>query len=484
MTTDIAAAQPQDVIIFGAAGDLAQRKLWPALWNLWTAGRLGEGALIGAGVSPMDRERFVDTVRGSIERSGSTEFDPARFDEFARRLQYTSVAGGDMRGLAALRTQERSLAYFAIPADQFGPTALALKKARQTRGMSVVVEKPMGFDLDSALAIEQQLHAVFREERIFRIDHYLGKETVQNVLVTRLANRSVEALLNNVNVASVQITVAETLGVEKRGRFYEKVGATRDVLQNHALQLLALIAMDPPDSFTPDELRRRKADVLRRVKIDSTQVVRGQYVAGTVDGVKVPAYRAEQDVAPDSDVETYVAVSAEVDNWRWKGVPFSMRTMKRAPEQLTEIVVVLKQPPLDLFSNHGIEHLPANRLRFRIQPQQKVYWQVMAKEPGAGLRLHPVDMAFDYDGVFPESRSREAYEALLGEALLGDHSHFLHVDEVIASWKAVAPILENPPKLQPYRAGTWGPRAADRVVRPCAWHNGDQRIRSARGLDS
>jgi glucose-6-phosphate 1-dehydrogenase len=336
----------------------------------------------------------------------------------------------------------------------------------------IVVEKPIGHDLASARELDLLGREVFDERQVFRIDHYLGKEAVQNILVFRFANSMVERAWSGDVVDHVQITVAESNGIEQRGRYYEESGALRDMVQNHLLQVLSFVAMEPPDSLAPEEVRDRKAELLQAVRpLSADDVVRGQYIAGVVEGREAPGYRDEELVAPESSVETFVAVRAWIDNERWKDVPFLLRTGKRLPHRTTEVAIILREPKRRLFEGAGIARLPAHHLALRIQPDEGISLVFRAKEPGPGMALDAVPMDFSYANSF-KTRSAEAYERLLHDAMAGDQTLFLREDAVERSWEIVAPILDGSGVLHPYAAGTWGPAAADELIAPRAWRFG------------
>jgi glucose-6-phosphate 1-dehydrogenase len=336
----------------------------------------------------------------------------------------------------------------------------------------IVLEKPIGHDLPSARELSCTVRQVFDEPQVFRIDHYLGKEAVQNILVFRFANSMVERAWCGEAVDHVQITVAESAGIERRGRYYEEAGALRDMVQNHLLQVLAFVAMEPPDSLAPEDVRDRKAEVLACVRPFSPgELIRGQYAAGVVEGREVPGYREEELVAPESNVETFVALRAWVDNARWAGVPFYLRTGKRLPHRATEVAIVLREPQRRLFEGAGIARLPAHHLALRIQPDEGISLVFRAKEPGPGMALDTVPMDFAYGGSF-RTQSADAYERLLHDAMAGDQTLFVRQDAVERSWEIVAPVLDASGIVHPYAAGTWGPSAADELTAPRAWRPG------------
>jgi glucose-6-phosphate 1-dehydrogenase len=464
-----------DIVVVGISGDLAARKLIPALYNLSAEGLLPKAGDI-IGVAPVDwtDEALRDHARDAVKQFSRTGLDDKAFTAFAKRLRF--VAPAKDGGLAPLQdavSERPRLVYLAVPASAFGSLIKSLQKAGLADGTSVIIEKPFGHDSASAAALNKTLHRVFPEPRIFRIDHYLGKETVQNMLVLRFGNSLFERVWNRDAVARVEITVAESIGVGHRGRFYEETGAIRDIVQNHMFQVLAVTAMEPPTSFAPEAIRNEKVKVIGAIHpIHPSEVVRGQYRAGRVDGEKVPGYREEDGVGNNSTTETYAALRLHVDTWRWSGVPFLLRTGKRLKQQDTRIVITFRDVPLKLFRRAGVHSLDSNRMVVRIQPDEGIAVTFVAKQPGPTLDTRPVRMDFDYSGSF-QSQSPEAYERLLHDALIGDHTLFIREDEVEEGWKAVQPVLDAPPKIVPYAAGSWGPEEADRLIRPGHWHDPD-----------
>jgi glucose-6-phosphate 1-dehydrogenase len=373
-------------------------------------------------------------------------------------------------------TRSNRLFYLAVPPELMPKIITRLGEAglNDSAGYTrIILEKPFGHDLASAHALNEQLHEVFDESQIYRIDHYLGKETVQNIFVFRFANGILEPIWNRTYINNVQITVAETVGVEDRGDYYDHSGALRDIIQNHGLQLLAVTTMEPPAEFTPDAVRDQKAQVLRSIRpmglVDvANGTVRGQYGPGAVSGREVPGYRQEPEVAPDSLTETYVALKLSIDNWRWAGVPFYLRTGKRLPKRMTEIAVEFNLPPLQIFGRDGVSHMEPNSLVFNIQPDEGITLKFESKIPGQENRIRPVNMDFRYGSSFGVP-TPEAYERLLLDAMLGDPMLFTRYDEVEAQWSLISPILEAwkelpPPDFPNYAAGTWGPADADAFI--------------------
>jgi glucose-6-phosphate 1-dehydrogenase len=489
--SEVAAAPPVTLVIFGGAGDLAHRKLLPALYNLHVDGVLPcPFAVVGVGRKDLPDDGYRAFAKDGIERFSRRLIDQQKWDTFAKALFFASVDLDQPGGYASLGSRldiiehERGLPgnrlyYLAVPPSLFVPTAQQLARHRfiPPPGTGpfarLVVEKPIGNDLESAMEINDALAAVFHEQQIFRIDHYLGKETVQNILVLRFANSIFEPLFNHAYIDHVQITVAEQEGVGTRAGYYDRAGALRDMVQNHMLQLLALVAMEPPHALAADVVRDEKLEVLqalrpmREVGVDPC-VVRGQYGAGTIDRQQVPAYRTEPGVAPDSQTETYVALQAFVDNWRWAGVPFFLRTGKRLSKRASAVSIQLKSVPPILFNADRAHRLSQNVLTIRIQPDEGFALGISSKMPGPGVHVSPVDMDFDYCKFFKRT-SPEAYERLLLDVIVGDATLFMRRDMVEASWKWITPILERWGEaggvpLASYAAGTWGPSEADQLI--------------------
>jgi glucose-6-phosphate 1-dehydrogenase len=491
-------AEPCTMIICGATGDLTERKLAPALHNTFMGGFLPpEFTVVGfarrewtdaefrdhllAAVNKYSRNKPVkpeiwDSIAGAIEYQRGDFNDPAVYAELAKRLDRIDRDRG---------TEGNRLFYLAVPPSLYPEIINHLDRAglaasgehRRTgskRGWTrVIVEKPFGYDLESARTLNREFAEVFAEDQVYRIDHYLGKETVQNLSVFRFGNGLFEPIWNRRYIDSVQITVAETVGVEGRGEFYDHTGALRDVVQNHGLQLMAIFASEPPVEFSPEDLRDEKLKVLRAVKPMATSdvaanVVRGQYVSGWVEGERVTSYRDAPEVPPDSETETFVALKLAIDSWRWAGVPFYIRTGKALPSRVTEIAVQFRRAPLALFSRAGVSQVDPNVLAIRVQPDEGILLRFGAKVPGQGLQIRTVNMDFRYGSSFAVD-SPDAYETLLVDAMVGDNSLFTRDDEVERAWEILDPILkawatgEGGP-LHFYGAGTWGPPAADELL--------------------
>jgi glucose-6-phosphate 1-dehydrogenase len=484
-------APPCTVVIFGAAGDLTKRKLVPALYNLRTAGLLPpEFAIVGVARRDQTHEQFREEQTRGIREFATTTVDETLWGDIRRAMYFQAgelsdpavyAQLGDLLAEIAKRhgTGGNVLFYLATPPNLFGEVVRRLGEAGlvHTDGDSwrrVIVEKPFGHDLDSARTLSAELARVLREDQIYRIDHYLGKETVQNILVFRFANGLFEPIWNRTYVDHIQLTVAETVGVEDRGNYYETAGVLRDMIQNHLFQLLALVAMEPPISFAADAVRDEKVKVLQAIRpmgpeeiLDRT--VRGQYGDGVIDGKPAPAYRREPKVSPTSTTETYAALKLFVENWRWAGVPFYLRSAKRLARRCTEIVVEFQRPPLLLFDGTAMSKIDPNRLVFHIQPDEGIELQVKAKRPGPKARVETVKLDFSYKD-FGDTPAATGYERLLYDCMAGDSTLFHRTDMVDAAWRIATPVLDAwrslpAPDFPNYPAGSWGPEAADELIR-------------------
>jgi glucose-6-phosphate 1-dehydrogenase len=479
------------MVIFGASGDLTKRKLIPALYNLAKEGLLAkEFAIVGISRSDMSHEAFRKKIGDDLKEYASSSVDKDLWHWFAERLYYMPGDLNDAKtyqGLATLLkkvneehgTKGNYFYYLAIAPEFFSPVIEQLGEAglvHEENGSwrRVIVEKPFGRDLESARSLNRELQHVLEEDQIYRIDHYLGKETVQNILVFRFANGIFEPIWNRRYIDHVQITVAEDLGVEQRGGYYDESGALRDMVPNHIFQLITLTAMEPPISFEANAVREEQAKILRAIQPISpeevlTRTVRGQYGRGEIDGKKVPGYREEGKVPADSGTETFVALKLYIDNWRWAHVPFYLRTGKRLPKRVTEVAIQFREAPHMLFRQTTIQELTQNRLVLRLQPDEGISLSFGAKMPGAVMRLGSVDMDFEYEDYFGTTPST-GYERLLYDCMLGDATLFQRADMVEAGWEIVEPILDVwkalPPRQFPnYAAGSWGPKEAEELLR-------------------
>jgi glucose-6-phosphate 1-dehydrogenase len=485
-----AAASPCVMVIFGVTGDLTKRKLIPALLNLAQENVLSKQfAIVGFAGNDYDTESFRKSLGEEIPQFTSDPIDLKMWDWMAERIYY--VKGDFQDPEAYLRLQQQIEAadkqhsaggnkffYLAVAPRFFAPIvqqlgAIGLTKEENDKWTRVIVEKPFGHDLESARQLNIELKKVLDERQIYRIDHYLGKETVQNVMVFRFTNNIIEPLWNRNYVDHVQITAAETVGVEHRGGFYETAGALRDMVPNHLFQLLTMTAMEPPISFDADEVRNKQAEVLHAIQPLSpeevlTNMVRGQYGEGAEDGQKVIGYRQEPDVAKDSNTETFVALKLQIDNWRWAGVPFYLRTGKRLKSRATEIVIQFRRTPFVLFRNTAVKNLATNRLVIHIQPHEGISLSFGAKVPGSVMHLGLVNMDFDYATYFGAEHGT-GYERLLRDCMVGDATLFQRADMVEAGWNVIQPILDVwralPARGFPnYPAGSWGPPEAEELL--------------------
>ncbi len=483
-------APPCTVVIFGAAGDLTKRKLVPALYNLKTLGLLPrEFAVIGVARREKTHEQFREEQTRDIREFATARVDETLWAELREAMYFQAGELSDpavytqLADLLAQVTKRHGtggnvLFYLAIPPNLFGEVVRRLGEAGlvQQEGDSwrrVIVEKPFGHDLESARALSAELATVLREDQIYRIDHYLGKETVQNILVFRFANSLFEPIWNRTYVDHVQLTVGETVGVEERGNYYDTAGVLRDMIQNHMFQLLSLVAMEPPISFAADAVRDEKVKVLQAIRPMKPEeilarTVRGQYGEGTIEGRPVPAYRREPKVSPTSTTETYAALQLFVENWRWAGVPFYLRSGKRLARRDTEIVFEFRRPPLVLLDRAAMGAIDPNRLVLHIQPDEGIELQVKAKRPGPRVRIETVKLDFSYKD-FGDTTAATGYERLLHDCMMGDGTLFHRTDMVEAAWHIATPILDAwralpAPDFPNYAAGSWGPEAAEELI--------------------
>ncbi|WP_233857685.1 glucose-6-phosphate dehydrogenase [Paraburkholderia sp. HD33-4] len=472
-------------VLFGGTGDLAKRKILPALFAAHRDGMLEPACRIVAVAQPMlARTDYLDLIGEPVKANVQGPVDVVAWDSFVERVSYIGGDLSDADVFARLAEDLRPLTgsnvfYLATGPSLFVPVCRALAASGLSEGAKLVLEKPLGHDLESSRAINDEVGRIFREDQIFRIDHYLGKEAVQNLLALRFGNSMFEPLWRREWIESIQITVAEELGVEGRGNFYDQTGALRDMIQNHLLQLLSIIAMEPPHSMEADAVRDEKLRVLRAlVPLDdetvARNVVRGQYQSGTIHGAPVPEYQAEAGVGQGSDTETFVALKVEISNWRWSGVPFFLRTGKRLGGKTAEIIVNFRGVP-----HSALGTLPsrpgANRLTIKLQPEESIRLSTLAKMPGLGMELRGVNLDMVSDGL-PHLTAMEAYQRLLLDVMAGRLALFVRRDEQEAAWQWVAPILSdwskrhNPPKQ--YRSGTWGPPASSALLarHNTCWH--------------
>ncbi|HZU11657.1 MAG TPA: glucose-6-phosphate dehydrogenase [Chloroflexota bacterium] len=485
--------EPSIMVIMGATGDLTHRKLMPSLYNLAVEHLLPNGfSVVGFSRQDKDHEDWRSDMRQAVDKySRYAPVQPSVWDSFAQGLFFKQADFADENCYLQLKemldkldkergTNGNRIFYLATPptvfpliAEMLGKAGLVTDQAFGHGWTRLVIEKPFGRDLESAQKLNRELLSVFHEDQIYRIDHYLGKETVQNILVFRFANGLFEPIWNRNYIDNVQITAAEDIGIDRRGGYYETAGALRDMVQSHMLQLLTLTAMEAPVALDPNAVRDEKVKALRAVRRLRGQhvlqdVVRGQYGPGWVGGQHVEGYRAEEGVAPDSATETYVALKLEIDNWRWAGTPFYLRTGKRMPKRLTEIAITFKQAPLALFKDLDPDSMTPNVLAMRIQPNEGISLKIVAKVPGQGYDIQPVYMDFLYGSSFAR-QVPEAYERLLLDVMIGDSTLFTRRDEVEQAWEIVTPILDEwshtpAPDFPNYAAGTWGPDCGQELI--------------------
>lgn len=467
-------AQACDLVIFGAKGDLARRKLLPSLYQLERAGHLHpDTKIIGVGRAEWDKAAYTQIVKDALDMFVKEKIEDSVWEQLSHRLDFCNLDVNDTDGFKRLAEkldqQDRvTINYFAMHPGTFGAICRGLGAAGINNDTSrVVMEKPLGEDLASSKEINDQVAEFFDESQVYRIDHYLGKETVLNLLALRFANSLFVSNWDNRTIDHVQITVAEEVGIEGRWGYFDKAGQMRDMVQNHLLQILSMIAMSPPADLSAESIRNEKIKVLRSLRrIDHSNVrdtvVRGQYTAGFVQGKKVPGYLEEEGANKSSNTETFIAIRVDIDNWRWAGVPFYLRTGKRLPTKCSEVVVYFKNPAMNLFQD-SYKHLPPNKLTIRLQPDEGIEIQVLNKIPGLDHkhRLQTTKLDLSFSETFHEERVADAYERLLLETMRGIQALFVHRDEVEEAWKWVDSIMDawnadnEAPK--PYQSGTWGP---------------------------
>lgn len=483
------AAESTVIVIFGGGGDLTWRKLMPALYTLYFDEWIAEKfQIIAVDAKKMSKKKFRDHLYEGVNqftRSGKVE--KKRWAKFASKIDYQCADFDDIASFQKLNTElsqydhrwkttSNKIFYLAIPPTLIQTVAEQLKKAKLVQDRQhnrIVVEKPFGFDLHSAKQLNKKLRSIFEEEQLYRIDHFLGKETVQNILAFRFANSLFEPIWNRRYIDHIQITVAERLGVEHRGSYYEKAGALRDMVQNHLLQLMCLTAMEPPVSYQADEIRNKKVEVLRAIRtISEEQVsqfaVRGQYGRGWISGEHVKSYREEENVDPKSITETFAAVKFFIDNWRWQDVPFYLRTGKRMHSRVSDIVVQFRSVPHQSFPSTALTQPQPNRLTIHIQPEEGIRIRFQAKKPGELMELSPADMRFLYRETF-HREPPEAYETLLLDVMLGDSTQFMRADQLELAWQVITPIINvwesvEPTNFPNYDAGSMGPESGEVLI--------------------
>ena len=461
-------AYPQIVVLFGATGDLARRKLLPGLFHLASAGFIPGCRVIGVSLDDLDADGFRALARAALERFSTRKIDEAQWSMFAEALDYVSLSAGPGALRATVKRAEESFVgetrlvhYLSVPPEAALPAVRMLADADLVGRSRIIMEKPFGTDLESAVALNEALHAIFAEDRIFRIDHFLGKEPAQNILAFRFANGLFEPIWNRNFIDHVQIDVPETLGLNQRARFYEQTGAYRDMVVTHLFQILGFMAMEPPTSLEPVPISEEKNKVFRSMlPIDPHDVVRGQYVG----------YRTEAGVDPESETETFIALKCWIDNWRWAGVPFFLRTGKRMAEGSRIISIAFREPPKSMFpANSGVGAQGPDHLTFDLADASKVSLSFYGKRPGPGMRLDKLSLQFSMNDTGLQGEVLEAYERLILDAMRGDHTLFTTAEGIERLWEISEPLLENPPPVRLYQPGSWGPKSIHQLVAPHAW---------------
>ena len=476
------------LFIFGGSGDLNYRKLTPALYNLFLDNAMPDNfEIVGLARTDYDVEAYKKHLKEGIDNFSRNKDNNGSWEKFSNNIRYIKMDVGDKDAYAQIEDiiqekekeagEKMNIIFYMAVAPQLVPTIVknlsSLKICADTECTRIVVEKPFGHNLESAKEMNKMLLEHFEEDQVYRIDHYLGKETVQNILALRFANALFEPIWNRNYIDHVQITAAETVGVEGRGGYYENAGALRDMIQNHILQLMCMIGMEPPVSFNSNEIRNKKVDVLKAIRrIPKDQVLeyaaRGQYAGGWQQGEQVPGYREEKDVSPQSSTETFAAVKFYIDNWRWEGVPFYVRTGKRLHDKTTELTIQFKNAPDFAFSKEATETMRPNRLSISISPEMDICLRFQSKRPGQAMILNPVDMVFNYKDAY-EGEEAEAYETLLYDVMDGDATLFMRADQVEEAWTIVMPILDvwssrKPIDFPNYSPGSWGPEDGEALI--------------------
>ncbi|MDX7951123.1 glucose-6-phosphate dehydrogenase [Lichenihabitans sp. Uapishka_5] len=467
-TRGVGPGYPQIVVLVGATGDLARRKLLPGLFHLSQSGFIPGCRIIGVSLDQLDAEGFRAAAKGALDQFSTRKVDPADWAAFADSLDYVPLGAGPGALKAAVERAEHSfegesriIHYLSVPPEAAMPAVRMLAEAGIAEGTRIIMEKPFGVDLASAVLLNDKLHEVFPEDRIFRIDHFLGKEPAQNILAFRFANGLFEPIWNRNFIDHVQIDVPETLGLNQRARFYEQTGAYRDMVVTHLFQILGFMAMEPPTSLEPMPISEEKNKVFRSMKpIDPADVVRGQYVG----------YRQEEGVDPESETETFIALKCWIDNWRWAGVPFFLRTGKRLAEGQRIISIAFREPPKSMFpAGSGVGAQGPDHLTFDLADASKMSLSFYGKRPGPGMRLDKLSLQFAMNDTGLVGEVLEAYERLILDAMRGDHTLFTTADGIERLWEVSVPLLEAPPPVRLYQPGSWGPKSIHQLVAPHAW---------------